>query len=411
MNNDVDNTKLILEEKKAVNLFLWLFYILFVTYDIIYYYIFPLAEGKKQGIPEGGLGFWIYIIIFSLLPAGIYLYKKGSPYKIKYLFFIAYTIIDTINSILIYWGSSSPFRSGNVVELFFILFAPLFINKKYFYLVSIGTIIKYALFGIIFSESDMIVPTVVLLIFIGIAFVLLIRFSSYVNAITSIYQELRQQEKLAVIGKMAAAIGHEIRNPLASLKGFTQLQEERHPNTNEFYPIMISEIDRLNSIVNDLMDIGKPKTLTIEKANIQEIIAYTLSITQQQAERQGITVETIVEDPLPLIDCDEKQLKQVFINLLKNAIEAMPDGGKITITVKVSAGKELLTSIQDEGCGIPEECLQNLGDPFYTTKSEGTGLGLMVTNQIIKDHNGQLKIESCVGKGTKVNIMLPIKSI
>ncbi|MCM2533955.1 ATP-binding protein [Neobacillus pocheonensis] len=207
---------------------------------------------------------------------------------------------------------------------------------------------------------------------------------------------------------MAAAIGHEIRNPLSSLKGFTQLQQERYPNTNDFYPIMIQEIDRINSIVNDLMYLGKPKVIEFEKASIEEIIAYTLSITQQQAERQSVTVETIIEGPLSPIDCDDKQLKQVFINLLKNAIEAMPKGGKIKIQVKVSKERKMLISIEDEGCGIAEENILNIGEPFYTTKKDGTGLGLMVTNQIIKDHKGELSIHSRLEKGTKVEVELPI---
>jgi signal transduction histidine kinase len=223
-----------------------------------------------------------------------------------------------------------------------------------------------------------------------------------------VYEELRQKEKLAVIGQMAAAIGHEIRNPLSSLKGFTQLQQERYPNTNDFYPIMIQEIDRINSIVNDLMYIGKPRVIKFEKASIEEIIAYTLSITQQQAERQNVTVETIMAGPLPPLDCDEKQLKQVFINLIKNAIEAMPEGGRIEIRVKVIEKHKMSVSIQDEGDGIPAENLLNLGEPFFTTKTDGTGLGLMVTNQIIKDHLGDFNIQSDFGKGTKVEVMLPI---
>ena len=209
-----------------------------------------------------------------------------------------------------------------------------------------------------------------------VSYVFLIRFISYVKAINSMNDELRQKEKLAVIGQMAAAIGHEIRNPLASLKGFTQLQQERYPNTNDFYPIMIQEIDRINSIANDLMYLGKPKSTQFKKVNIEEIIAYTLSITQQQAERQQVTIETIMEGPLPPIDCDDKQLKQVFINLIKNAIEAMPDGGKIRINIKVLEGKRMLISVQDEGCGIEDENILNIGEPFFTTKKDGNGLGL-----------------------------------
>jgi signal transduction histidine kinase len=229
--------------------------------------------------------------------------------------------------------------------------------------------------------------------------------------LTTVHEELRQKEKLAVIGQMAAAIAHEIRNPLSSLRGFTQLQQERYPNTNDYYPIMIQEIDRINSIVNDLMYIGKPRVIKFEKASIEEIIAYTLSITQQQAERQGVTVETIMAGPLQPLNCDEKQLKQVFINLIKNAIESMPEGGRIEIRVKVLEKHKMSVSIQDEGGGIADENILNLGEPFFTTKTDGTGLGLMVTNQIIKDHKGELKIESSIDKGTRVIVSLPILQI
>jgi signal transduction histidine kinase len=301
-----------------------------------------------------------------LTPIGIYLLKRGNPYQIKYIFFVVYTVLDLVNNILIYWGTNKPFASGNLVEVFFVLFSPLFINRTYFFLVSIGMIVKYGLLGIILMDSRAAVAVWMLILMAVIAFVLLIRFISYLKASNSINEELRQKEKLAVIGQMAAAIGHEIRNPLASLKGFTQLQQERSPNSNNFYPIMIQEIDRINSIVNDLMYLGKPKSLQFEKANIEEIIAYTLSITQQQAGRQKVNIETVMEGPLPLIECDDKQLKQVFINLIKNATEAMPDGGKIRIHIKVLKDKLMLISVEDEGCGIEDKNILNIGEPTYS---------------------------------------------
>jgi signal transduction histidine kinase len=405
----MNNPKLILEEKKAVRLFLWLFYIVFLAYDISYYFILAKPLGRKPGIPAGGLGYWFYIIIIFFIPISIYLMKKGNPYLIKYIYFIGYSCIDLVNSILIYWGSNTEFKSGNFIEVLFVLFSPLFINKRYYFLVSVGTVLKYSLLGIILKASDVLFPIAVLILFSAISFVLLARFSSYLKAINIINEELRQKEKLAVIGQMATAIAHEIRNPLASLKGFTQLQEERSPNSNTFYPIMIQEIDRINSIVNDLMYLGKPKSIQFEKANIEEIIAYTLSITQPQAERNQVNIETIMEGPLPPIECDDKQLKQVFINLIKNATEAMQDGGKVKIHIKIKDIKWMLISVEDEGCGIEDENILNIGEPFYTTKKDGTGLGLMVTNQIIRDHNGQFKIESTVGVGTKVSVILPIK--
>lgn len=408
MKEGINNPKLVLEEKKAIKLFIWLFNLIFLTYDFFYYYVYPHSIHQKPGLPEGGLGYWYYVLIVLLTPIGIYLLKRGNPYQIKYIFFVVYTVLDLVNNILIYWGTNKPFASGNLVEVFFVLFSPLFINRTYFFLVSIGMIVKYGLLGIILMDSRAAVAVWMLILMAIIAFVLLIRFISYLKAINSINEELRQKEKLAVIGQMAAAIGHEIRNPLASLKGFTQLQQERSPNSNNFYPIMIQEIDRINSIVNDLMYLGKPKSLQFEKANIEEIIAYTLSITQQQAERQKVNIETVMEGPLPPIECDDKQLKQVFINLIKNATEAMPDGGKIRIHIKVLKDKRMLISVEDEGCGIEDKNILNIGEPFYTTKKDGTGLGLMVTNQIITDHKGQFKIESHIGIGTKVSVLLPI---
>jgi signal transduction histidine kinase len=411
MKEGIKNPKLIFEEKKAVKLFLWLFYIIYFSFELFYDYIYPIYAGKVLGINNGGFGLWLYLILLGLLPVAIYFIKRENPYIVKYIYIISYIIIIIINDLMVYFGTKLPFAESNVVEVFFVLFSPIFVNKKYFWTVTSLMIGKYVFLGIVLQDSRTLLAIIIYLVLSSIAFILLIRFYSYINSLSTIYKELRQKEKLAVIGQMAAAIGHEIRNPLSSLKGFTQLQQERYPNTNDFYPIMIQEIDRINSIVNDLMYLGKPKVIEFGKASIEEIIAYTLSITQQQAERQGVTVETIMEGPLSPIDCDGKQLKQVFINIIKNAIEAMPEGGKIKIHIKVSNERKMLISIEDEGCGIEEENILNIGEPFYTTKKDGTGLGLMVTNQIIKDHKGEFNIQSRLEKGTRVEVVLPTNQI
>jgi signal transduction histidine kinase len=404
-------TKMFYEEKKATKLFLWLFYTFYLAFELIYYYIFPNLNGRGITRLQEGLGIWIYIILLGLLPIAIILMKKGNPYIIKYLYIYSFIVIDTVHNILVYYGSDKSFAAGDIIEVVFILFSPIFVNKKYFWTVSAGMVLKYLIIGLILLDPQVAAPIVIYIILSAIAFVILIRFDSYIFTLTEVHEELRRKERLAVIGQMAAAIGHEIRNPLSSLKGFTQLQQERYPNTNDFYPIMIQEIDRINSIVNDLMTLGKPKEIKFSKANIEEVIAYTLSITQQQAERQGVSVETTMAGPLPPIDCDGKQLKQVFINLIKNAIESMPDGGKIKVRVKVIKGNKMYISIKDEGCGIDGENLLNLGEPFYTTKKDGTGLGLMVTNQIIKDHKGHITFDSSQSNGAKVTVILPISQI
>ncbi|WP_066069537.1 ATP-binding protein [Neobacillus soli] len=409
MNDSNISPKLIFEEKKAIKLFLWLFYIFFTTYDIFWHFVLPkyTIYGNPK-FPDDGLGIWLYILIFSLFPVALYYIRKGNPYIVKYFILLSYVFIDIIDNLMKYYGTTKDFGSGNIVELLFIFFSPVFVNKKYFWSMFLGITGKYVLLGIILQDTNVLPPVVITFILSAIASILLIRFYSYINSLNSVHEELRQKEKLAVIGQMATAIGHEIRNPLSSLKGFTQLQQERYPNTNDFYPIMIQEIDRINSIVNDLMYLGKPKGIKFKKASIEEIINYTLSITQQQIERQGVIVETVLGGVLPPLDCDDKQLKQVFLNLIINAIESMPAGGRIKINIKAIEDLKMYISIQDEGYGIADENILNIVEPFFTTKKDGTGLGLMVTNQIIKDHNGELKIESEIGKGTKVNVILPI---
>jgi signal transduction histidine kinase len=404
--------RLISEETKTVKFFLILFYTFFFAYDLFNYYLMPIYTKEGTiGLSNNGLGLWFHIAVIGLLPIALYFMKKGNPYIVKYIYLFSYATIETLNSLAIFYDSNKPYGSGNIVELLFIFFSPIFVNKKYFWTASLFMIGKYVIIGGILQESHVLFPIIIFLILSVVAYFLLTRFTSYISALTSVHLELRQKEKLAVIGQMAAAIGHEIRNPLSSLKGFTQLQQERYPNTNDFYPIMIQEIDRINYIVNDLMTLGKPKALQFSKASIEEIIAYTLSITQQMSERQGVSIETTMAGPLPPIDCDGKQLKQVFINLIKNAIESMHDGGKIEIKVKVVADNKMEISIQDEGYGIEDQNIINLGEPFYTTKKDGTGLGLMVTNQIIGDHKGDFTIESSLGKGTKVVVTLPISQM
>jgi signal transduction histidine kinase len=404
--------RLISEETKTVKFFLILFYTFFFAYDLFNYYFMPIYTKEGTiGLSNNGLGLWFHIAVIGLLPIALYFMKKGNPYIVKYIYLFSYATIETLNSLAIFYDSNKPYGSGNIVELLFIFFSPIFVNKKYFWTASLFMIGKYVIIGGVLQESHVLFPIIIFLILSVVAYFLLTRFTSYISALTSVHLELRQKEKLAVIGQMAAAIGHEIRNPLSSLKGFTQLQQERYPNTNDFYPIMIQEIDRINYIVNDLMTLGKPKALQFSKVSIEEIIAYTLSITQQMSDRQGVSIETTMAGPLPPIDSDGKQLKQVFINLIKNAIESMHDGGKIEIKVKVVADNKMEISIQDEGYGIEDQNIINLGEPFYTTKKDGTGLGLMVTNQIIGDHKGDFTIESSLGKGTKVVVTLPISQM
>ncbi|CAM3894911.1 ATP-binding protein [Mesobacillus thioparans] len=399
------NSILIYEEVKAVKFFLWTFYIILLPYDFIYYFLVPYFNKGTMGLPEGGLGFFFHIFLFLLLPAAIFLVRRGEPEKVKYLYFIAFVLIDSINNFMIYWGTDHEFKSGHVLEIYFILFSPIFVNKRFFWTMTLGFFIKYSLLGFAFQSPKVLVPMGLIIFIAIISWILLTRFQSYINAITAIHNDLRQKEKLAVIGQMAAAVAHEIKNPLSSLKGFTQLQQEKDKGDDQYYPIMLNEIDRINSIVNDLLILGKPNTAVKTPKNLENIIDYVTSVIDPHAQRKDITINLDIKEPYFLL-CDENQLKQVFINLIKNAMEAMPQGG--TITIKAKPGSDhVKISVIDEGCGIHPDKLAKLGEPFYTTKNNGNGLGLMVTKKIIEEHDGNIDIQSELDKGTNVTITLP----
>jgi signal transduction histidine kinase len=400
--------KLVTEEIKATKLFLWLFYIIFLTYDLFFYFGMPMVnDNYESGFPEGGLGFWLHIIVLGLIPVAIYLLKNGNPYVAKYLIFIGYNLLDLISNLMLYIGNDAQFNSANIVEMFAILFTPLFMSKKFFWVVYGAIAFKYIVYGFVLQDSFLLFGLVIFTVLAAISYLFLSRFLSYIKTMEKVNEDLRQKEKLALVGQLATSIGHEIRNPLASLKGFTQLQHEKFPDDKEFFKIMENEIERINLIVNDLMYLGKPKSSVMVSSNIEGIIEYVAKILNPIAQSNDVTIKVDISH-LPLINCDENQLKQVFINLIKNAIESMPAGGVINISSKVKENETLAILIEDEGQGIEEAKLSKIGQPFFTTKVDGNGLGLLVSFNIIEKHNGRIIFKSKVGKGTVVEIYLPI---
>jgi signal transduction histidine kinase len=399
--------KLVTEEIKATKLFLWLFYIIFLTYDLFYYFVLPMVnDNYETGFPKGGLGFWLHIIVLGLLPVAIYLLKSGNPYVAKYLIFIGYNLLDLISNLMLYIGNDGPFNSANIVEMFAILFTPLFMSKKFFWVVYVAIAFKYIVYGFVLQDSFLLLGLVIFTVLASISYLFLSRFLSYIKTMEKVNEDLRHKEKLALVGQLATSIGHEIRNPLASLKGFTQLQHEKYPDEKEFYKIMENEIERINLIANDLMYLGRPRTLNKENHDVNEIIEYVITILNPIAQSNNVNIHLNIDNEVK-IKCDENQIKQVFINLIKNAIEAMPMGGNVNITSEVVNNGMLIIYIQDEGNGV--ETLDLLGQPFFTTKHDGNGLGLMVTFNIIEQHNGKIIFKSELGKGTTVELNLPIQ--
>lgn len=218
---------------------------------------------------------------------------------------------------------------------------------------------------------------------------------------------IRRSDKLSALGQMAAGIAHEIRNPLTALKGFVQLLKSQSPNHPIYFEIMLSELERINFIVTEFMRMAKPQTESFQHRDLAVITENIVSFMSAQAILYNIEIKMVLEPSLPLIYCDENQLKQVFINVLKNAIEAMSGGGVIEFRIKRQPGAKLKIEISDQGPGIPEDQIALLGSPFFTTKEGGTGLGLMVSYQIIENHNGKLYITSEAHSGATVHIELP----
>ncbi|MCM3629042.1 PAS domain S-box protein [Paenibacillus glycanilyticus] len=219
---------------------------------------------------------------------------------------------------------------------------------------------------------------------------------------------LLQAEKLTAVGQLAASIAHEIRNPLTSLKGFVHLIEQAVSGVNKsYFEIMKDELKRIELITSELLYLAKPQAQEFKHEQISQIIEDVILLMGSQALMNNVELRTSNLEDLPAMHCVPAQLKQVFINLIKNALEAMPNGGSIDIVATRPNDDAVVIQVIDNGKGIPQELISKIGSPFYTTKENGTGLGMMATQQIIYSHKGALEISSIEGEGTTIHITLP----
>ncbi|MFD0674635.1 ATP-binding protein [Cohnella sp. GCM10027633] len=219
---------------------------------------------------------------------------------------------------------------------------------------------------------------------------------------------IRRSEKLSIIGQLAAGVAHEIRNPLTTLRGFVQLMKQKQLSEAHM-DIMMSELDRINFIVGEFLVLSKPQVSRYRPADLTEIVSDLLLFLDSQANMSNVQFVTeFPEKPVPNVICEPNQLKQVFLNILKNAMEAMEGGGTIRIELLHRPAVSLTVRVTDEGCGIAPEELRRLGEPFFTKKSSGNGLGLMVSQQIIANHKGTITFRSQLDVGTSVEVCLPL---
>ncbi|MFZ2447174.1 MAG: ATP-binding protein [Syntrophobacteraceae bacterium] len=229
-------------------------------------------------------------------------------------------------------------------------------------------------------------------------------------------EHLLQSEKLAQIGKLAAGVAHSVRNPLTSVKMrlFTMERTlELSSAQKEDFEVISEEIRHIDTIVQNFLEFSRPPKLKLQKVSPSDAVDMAIQLLRHRVESYGVTVELIRQRRLPEIDGDPEQLKEVFVNLIVNACEAMGDGGRILISEEEGTteptGRVSVIKVSDNGPGVPDGIREKIFEPFFTTKEEGTGLGLSIVARIVEDHKGVLNMKSRQNKGTTFTITLPCR--
>ena len=229
---------------------------------------------------------------------------------------------------------------------------------------------------------------------------------------------LRRADRLSSLGLLTAGLAHEIRNPLVAIRTFTQLLPERYDDAEfreGFQGLALKEVDRICGLINDLLSFARPSKPNVAPENVGDVVDNIARILETQAKEKGVGIAREFGENLPKVWIDSEQMKQVFMNLILNAIQAMKDGGSIEISTRLTAKGDtevireyVQVEVRDTGVGIPPENLEQIFDPFFTSKDEGSGLGLAVSHQIVREHGGFLTVNSTVGKGTSFFVHVPV---
>ncbi|MDP3039705.1 MAG: ATP-binding protein, partial [Deltaproteobacteria bacterium] len=230
--------------------------------------------------------------------------------------------------------------------------------------------------------------------------------------IRDLQEKVRRSERLASLGRLAAGVAHEIRNPLSSIRGFAQYFMRRLKGQEEeqrYASIMVKEVDRLNRVISELLDFARPKEPHREPHTLEEIFESSLKLLKPELASKGVTVEKSYEPNLPIVRVDRDQLSQVFLNLFLNSLESIEGKGRIMVSLKqIIDPPGVNVVIADTGRGIPSEDLGKVFEPFFSTKRKGTGLGLAIVHQIVEGHGGNIAVDSQEGMGTTFRITLPV---
>jgi signal transduction histidine kinase len=223
--------------------------------------------------------------------------------------------------------------------------------------------------------------------------------------------QMSRAEHLATLGELATGLAHEIRNPLAGIAGVIEIIGRDLPVTSPARAVVKDvrqEISRINQIVTDLLQTARPHPPKIRKSDLNTTVEHAVMLGRQQALETSVEIRLQKDSSLPEVEHDSDQIHQVLLNLLLNALQAVDHDGTVSVVVK-QLGSMVAVEVRDNGRGIPAADLPNIFRPFYTTKGEGTGLGLSLARRIVEDHHGRIDVTSVVGRGTTFAVMLPLQ--
>jgi two-component system sensor histidine kinase HydH len=231
------------------------------------------------------------------------------------------------------------------------------------------------------------------------------------SEIRALRREIARNQRLASVGRLAAGVAHEVRNPLSSIKGFATYFKERYreaPEDLQIAELMIGEVERVDRVIGQLLDFARPVRIRPQTVSVPALLGDSVKLFEARAAEQDIRIRLAVDEGLCQAELDEDRIRQVLLNLYLNAADAMGRGGVITVTAGPVEGRGgIQIRVADTGAGIAEADQAHVFDPYFTTKSSGTGLGLAIVHNIIEAHGGEIRIESQAGRGTTVVLFFP----
>lgn len=368
---------------------------------------------------EGNIGYYLHLIFVIIFSTCLLIYPKYRTCVLRWLIVLIATLYF-YTLFLVY-----PETGSTILLIYFIpAISIIFFDKKLFYtsIILNQVLIVGAIAYIIGSGKESLYPNVTsdttgnIITFVGSqAFLYFIFYytSERINKMQLYYEQVKHSERLKTTGELAAAVAHEIRNPLTVVKGYLQLYEQDATVDNTIkksLPLLIDELESAEQVISQLLSLSKPtKNLETECVDIHIAINSVAELLQSYGFLNKNKIEVVIEED-SLIEINKMELHQLLVNIIKNAIEASNVGEKIVVTASKSKDAHVEIKVIDTGIGMSKEELELLGKPFYSLKSKGTGLGVMICNNIAEKYNGSIHYKSSKGNGTTVVIRFPCRS-